>query len=105
MSDEILLEIKPKFNNLVRVFSNNLIYAAAGVYVIEMFLVLVFITISGTLPETFSLPSEELMVSYIIILSCLIFILLLPLFIWLNKKNYEVTSYKVYKDRIELVNL
>lgn len=101
MSDEILLEIKPKFNNLVRVFSNNLIYAAAGVYVIEMFLVLVFITISGTLPETFSLPSEELMVSYIIILSCLIFILLLPLFIWLNKKNYEVTSYKVYNDRIE----
>lgn len=101
MSNEVLLEIKPQFNKLVRIFSVNLIFAAGAVYVIDMFLLFIFIAFSSTLPETFSLPADELMFTCITLFDLIIFILVLPIFLWLNKKNYDVTSYKVYNDRIE----
>ena len=101
MSNEVLLEIKPQFNNLVRIFSMNLIFAAGAVYVIDMFLLFISIAFSGTLPETFSLPAEELLFIYITLFNFTIFIFVLPLFLWLNRKNYDATSYKVYNDRIE----
>ena len=37
MSNEVLLEIKPQFNKLVRIFSMNLIFAAGAVYLLDMY--------------------------------------------------------------------
>ena len=101
MENEILIEVKPKFNNLVRLFSVNLLFAAGAVYVISMFLFFILLAFSALLPKISILLGQETSFMAICIFEFLLFITVLPLFLWLNKKNYEVTSYKVYSDRIE----
>ena len=91
---ELLLELKPKFNALVRyTFILNIICSFGAAYIFSM-LILFTVLFQLKLPENLLFSAYG--VSYV-----LLFLLSLMIIVAMDKKNFEVTSYKVYDDKIE----
>ena len=91
---ELLLELKPKFNALVRyTFFLNIICSFGAAYIFSM-LILFTVLFQLKLPENLLFGAYG--VSY-----ALLFLLSLMIIVAMDKKNFEVTSYKVYDDKIE----
>ena len=90
MDKELLLEAKPKYVEVVRFFSINILYAIYGSTTLLAIMVWFFL-----LTESF----RFLVFSTVLYVIAIIFAM--GLLLILDKKNYEVTSYKVYPDRVE----
>ncbi len=92
MNKDLVFEIKPTFNNLVRFFSINLFNASLityGVVVLFFFFPLFF---------NKKMNSD---IDFYILITIIVLTVSLIILLWLDKKNYEVTSYKLFADRIE----
>ena len=87
MNQDILLQIKPKFNFWVRFFGYN-IYLAFIAAIIA----------SGVQPIFFA---NELSLIMFISIDAATFIITLIIAIFFDNMNYLATSYRVYADRIE----
>lgn len=85
MSDNLILEVKPKFVGVVRFFSVNIATAIAVIYSLLVFFVMFKLSGLTTL-----------------YLSICLFFLVWMLLVFLDKKNYEVSYFRVFKDRVEL---
>ena len=91
--DRLLLELKPKFDKVVRCFNFlNIAYAFGSAYMLSM--VLLFAVIMPTF------TGDNVFIAYGICYLVILYISLI-VFVILDKKNYEVTSYKVFDDKIE----
>ena len=103
---ELIMEVKPKYNNLVRIVSNNdYIFRITPIITLFFYIgcTFVFNLMFGT--EEFIKVIENNEESLIIIafgIFAITYILVSMIFLYLNKKNFKVTNYKVYADRIEL---
>ena len=95
MSDEILIEVRPKFVSFVKLFSADSLMAFAIAPIILVVIMIVFA------PNGLEGMSANQALMYVVIPELIIVALLLLIFLFIAKKNYEVTSYKVYSDRIE----
>ena len=91
---ELLLELKPKFDKVVRCFNYlNILYSVGVAYILSMVL---FFAVLISL----KLSENTVFLAYGICYLALLYISLI-VFVILDKKNFEVTSYKVYDDKIE----
>ena len=90
MSESSIQLLKPKYVPLVRFFSlNNVLISLATFYFVVMSL-LIYCGIA--------LNKNWILVLLISIVIALIVLLFL---VWLDKKNFEVSSYKIFNDRVE----
>lgn len=92
MNEEIILETKPKYVGFVRLFSKNLFFALIIAYGVGM--------LSWILPVALGMQEQQALI-FCFALDITIFVLSLGLLLFLDRKNFEVTSYKVYSDRVE----
>ena len=104
MSDELLLEIKPKFIiplRLIMGFGKSIIIACVFSYFLLMILPMLIVTFNENSSFAILVNNTGLyFVYYMIIFAIfLVFSALLNLFI--DQHNYEATNYKIYNDRIE----
>lgn len=91
METEVILEIKPIYINYIRFLYN----------VVLTFLVILFLAVFDWLiPVFIGLPEPQIWYFYIV-MNILLLLFSTGVIMFFDKKNYEVTSYKVYKDRIE----
>ena len=92
MSEELILETKPKFTGYVRFFALSL-YADifGGMIGVTIWVVCIFLI---------TMTDLQMWVSLVIIY-ILCTLLTLGILMFLDKKNFEVTSYKVFPARIE----
>ena len=91
MDTEVLLEIKPKYVDYIRFFYN---------IVISFLTILCVAMVDWLIPMFMNLPEPQLWYVYIAI-NILLWLLLTGFLMFLDRKNYQVTNYKVYNDRIE----
>ena len=104
---ELVMEVKPKFYWFQRAIANIRKEVAITIglegLILMLIMVIVIATNNPVIANLAENSQEELIVYlYIIMMSliCLIFPLSVLFFVFLDKKNFEVTSYKVYDDRI-----
>ena len=91
MDTEVLLEIKPKYVGYIRFFYN---------IVISFLAILCVAMVDWLIPMLMNLPEPQLWYVYIAI-NILLWLWLTGFLMFLDRKNYQVTNYKVYNDRIE----
>lgn len=91
MDTEVLLEIKPKYVDYIRFFYN---------IIISFLAILLVSMVDWLIPMLMNLSEPQLWYVYIAI-NILLWLLLTGFLMFLDRKNYEVTNYKVYNDRIE----
>ena len=88
MNSDIIFEIKPKHVFYVRFFSINLFFAL----IMSFFPCMILDMLQAVLGFNFL---------YWLLFNSIFFILFVLLLVFLDKKNFEATSYKVYSDKIE----
>ncbi len=108
MNEEILLEVKPKFYILSRVAANFykeliLTLSLEGMF---MMLITVFIIATNASAVINLAENNQLkFIAYILLIMVSLIVIIFPisalLFGFLDKRNFEVTSYKIYNDRID----
>ena len=91
MNTEVLLEIKPKYVDYIRFFYN---------VVISFLVILCLSMLDWLIPMLMDIPEPQLWYVYIA-MNILLLALLTGVLMLFDRKNYEVTNYKVYNDRIE----
>lgn len=105
--NELIMEVKPKFCLLQRAIANfdkefNITIVAQAI--VLMFLNVIFFAINKSLILDLIENNQDKFVIYIAIIALALIVLIFPLivllFSYLDKKNFEVTSYKIYNDRI-----
>ena len=89
MENKILLEVKPKYVGYTRFFTNLLLAFLYNIFIGIILLIFVF---PICIEQDSFLP---------FILYPIIFIFTIIILMFLDKKNYEVTNYTVYADRVE----
>ena len=89
MEQELLFEIKPKYNGLVRLISNP-ISANIG-----------FFVGLGYMAFLIAENPDNYVLIYIFVFLLFGYGLAPFIFLYFDKKNFEVTKYKVYSDRVE----
>ena len=100
MDNEILLEVKPYYIEYVRFFGILSSPSVASLLIILLCFIpagVPFVLLISELLQTSALLVSILLVIVIVTLLSLLFTIML----YLNKKNFEATTYKVYKDRVE----
>ena len=105
---ELVLEVKPKFYLLSRIVANlnkevAITLALEGLFMMVITLVLIA-TNNPTVANLVENNQDELIVYiYILIMGLIIFMFPVSVLLlgFLDKKNFEVTSYKVYNDKID----
>ena len=101
MNEEILLEVKPKYIWWLRALSK----LCNPVTLVVFFMTLAYIGVPllflpDALKESYGM-SYIASFSLIFIALFVFFALIINIIIFFDKKNFEVTNYKVYNDRIE----
>ena len=96
MDNEILLEVKPKYIMWLQVLIN----VGVVLLCLLLFLILFIPFFAGILIATILTINVGPIVTFICLL-LLIFAILMALTLFIVRKNYEATNYKVYGDRIE----
>lgn len=106
--DELLMEVKPKFCLLQRAIANfekEFRITIIAEVIIFMFINVIFFAMNKSLILNLieNNQNDELTI-YMSIIALVLIVLIFPIvvlcFSFLDKKNFEVTSYKVYNDRI-----
>ena len=94
MSEEVVFEAKPRFVWYLSFFPLGLLIASAFSCFFSMFTwgISDFLKFN----QVFDLGFQTL-----ILIDFIFFIFIVLLWLFIEKKNYEVTEYKVYKDRLE----
>ena len=102
MNEEVILEIKPKFINALRYIIN-----LPAAFSLSLGIVVIFylsVAVIGILGNegAYSIIDSALLTCICCLVVCVLAtILCLPIVAYFDKKNFEVTSYKLYPDRIE----
>lgn len=105
---EIILDVKPKFYMLPRIVANLkkevvLTLALEGLFMMIIMVVLIA-TNNPTVANLVENNQDELIVySYILMMGLIMFIFPVSVLLlgFLDKKNFEATSYKIYNDKID----
>lgn len=92
MDDNFILSVKPTFKIISRIFNaDNVGLPLCG-----------FISMLCLSPYLiFESDSPELLFSYILVADIVVFTIIALIVIWFDKKNFEVTEYKLYPDKLE----
>ena len=105
--NELIMEVKPKFCLLQRAIANfdkEFRITIAAQAIVLMFINVIFFAVNKSLILDLIENNQDKFAIYIVIselaLIVLIFPLIVLLFSYLDKKNFEVTNYKIYNDRI-----
>ena len=101
MNEEILLQVKPKYIWWIRAL--NKVCNPVGIVIFLMIFAYIgvpLLFLPDVLKESYGM-SYICSISLIIIALCLFLALIINIAIFFDKKNFEVTNYKVYNDRIE----
>lgn len=105
--NELIMEVKPKFCLLQRAIANfdkEFRITIAAQAIVLMFINVIFFAVNKSLILDLIENNQEELAIYMcivaLVLLTLIFSLIVLLFSYLDKKNFEVTSYKIYNDRI-----
>jgi len=101
---ELIMEVKPKYNMLVRFVSNFEIAMRFSVLIAALCSMVGGLIGALNFGEKFAqfLNNHHDIYCFIVFgIFAIIYILVSIILLYLNKKNFEVTNYKVYQDRIE----
>lgn len=105
--NELIMEVKPKFCLLQRAIANfdkEFRITIVAQAIVLMFINVIFFAINKSLILDLIENNQDKFVIYIAIIALALIVLIFPfivlLFSYLDKKNFEVTSYKIYNDRI-----
>ena len=96
METEVLLEVKPKYIMWLQVLLN----VSMVLLCLLLFLILFIPFFVGILIDTIFTANVGPIGAFICLL-LLIFAILTALTLYITRKNYEATNYKLYRDRIE----
>lgn len=102
MNDELLYETTPEYRFFLRVIADFDLATALSMFPVTMSPLLLF---SPELRRWISnnLPGSQDGTIFVFVMSMYIIsiLLILPILAYFDKKNFEVTKYKVYSDRVE----
>ena len=108
MNEEILLEVKPKFYILSRIAANfyKELILTLGLQGMFSMLILVFIiATNASVVINLAENNQFKFIAYILLIMVSLIVIIFPISVLLfgfwDKKNFEVTSYKVYNDKID----
>lgn len=105
--NELIMEVKPKFCLLQRAIANfdkEFKITIVAQAIVLMFINVIFFAVNKSLILDLIENNQNKFAIYIAIIALALIVLIFPLivllFSYLDKKNFEVTSYKIYNDRI-----
>lgn len=100
MSEDLILEIKPKFIDYIRMLSLDNIAMSVAIASFSIFTGFLTVFLLANI-------NEQALNSFFNLILCfavnyvVLFLITLKIRVYIDKKNFEVTNYKVYQDRLE----